>query len=217
MRLSRGVKLTHPRCVWGGFTLLEVVIAIAVVGMLGVMLSDTLIQTLRVRNKTRVVNQIKQNGQVVMDKIEKILREQDKVVGLPCSVGSPAEPKLLLYKKSGGEQIYSLVRFVPKITIGTSKRNGYAAVSYFVNPSTPLTCPSADPTTAASTEELNSQTDFQNGVSVEGGSFAYTPTAGFKDQVTVSFKVEPGIDAGLAPENLGPSGGVEFKTTIQLR
>lgn len=196
--------------------MLEVVIAIAMVGMLGVMLSDTLIQTLRVRNKTRVVNQIKQNGQVVMDKIEKILREQDKVVGLPCSGGSPAEPRLLLYKKSGGEQIYSLIRFVPKVSTGT-RRNGYVAVSYFVNPAAPLICSGADPTTTAPPEELNSKTDFQNGVSVEGGSFTYTPTAGFNDQVTVSFRVEPGIDAGLASENLGPSGGVEFKTAIQLR
>ena len=67
--------------------------------------------------------------------------------------------------------------------------------------------------------QVLTDTDLQTGVSVESavenGFFTRVQQSGFKDTVTVAFKLAPAIQASSAVA--GQIDAVDFKTTVQLR
>ncbi len=63
-----------------GFTLVELIVVITIMGILGVVFSDILIQSLRTQNKVKVLSQVKQNGQTVLNNIIYEVQRSDQII-----------------------------------------------------------------------------------------------------------------------------------------
>lgn len=84
-----------------GFTLVELIVVIAIMGILGVVFSDILVQALRTQNKVQVLSQVKQNGQTVLNDIIYEVQRSDQVIcagSFPDSDGS----RIALSSNTGG-------------------------------------------------------------------------------------------------------------------
>lgn len=170
-----------------GFTLVEILVAIAIVAMVGMILALIFINTLRGSNKSQILSVIKQNGQAAMDTLDKTIRNADNVACISASGDT------LAVVKNG---IYTRFRF----------KNDYIEkenLSDFT--ATACSDPSVSPVTLTNT-------DPKTGVSVTDGSFASDSLPGYKTAVTINFKLGAGVDADQSI-----SDPVEFKTTIGLR
>lgn len=220
-----------------GFTLIEMLVVLSLLSIFGVLILTIFTRSLRGNNKSQIIGVIKQNGQTVLEMMDKLIREADFVV---CPrVNSPSSKTLVVVKDGQ----YTRYRFIipraansltrndcmavsdtdltkatngciisdnpSKETVGTDSTTGkeYADPA-FVN----KVCADADilisPTTLTDTNP-------QTGISVLDGSFALNKQTGFKDQVTVKFKLKPGIYASDLVA--GQIDAVSFQTTVQLR
>lgn len=205
-----------------GYTLVELVIAIAAIGVLGIILTDTFVQNLRGQKKVTIITQVKQSGQGVLDRLTNQIKGAEKVV---CSRVNQATSRHILVVAQKG--VYHRFIYVP----ATSTANGY--IGYDSPPttvtlsdnSTILTNPCNDEIDAAF-DTLNAikltDTNTVSGVSIKKNCdtcnvFSKTTGANGKDAIAVDFKVDVGVGAGTTVENLVSEGGVRFNTTIQLR
>lgn len=215
-----------------GFTLIEMLVVLSLLSIFGVLILTIFTRSLRGNNKSQIIGVIKQNGQTVLEMMDKLVRESDFVV---CPRVNSISKSLVVVKDGQ----YTRYRFIEpresgqisnncsdtdltkatngcivsdnpnKETVGTDSTTGkeYADPA-FVN----KVCADADilisPTALTDT---NSQT----GISVLDGSFALNKQTGFKDQVTVKFKLKPGIYASDLVA--GQIDAVSFQTTVQLR
>ena len=68
-----------------GFTLVEILVVIAILSVLGVLILTIFTRTLRGSNKSQIIGKIKQNGQSVLEQMDKTVRNSDKVV---CVISS---------------------------------------------------------------------------------------------------------------------------------
>jgi len=105
-----------------GFTLIEILIVVSIMAVLGVIFTNVLTQTLRGQNKVRVLNQVKQNGQVVLDKLTQEIRQAEKVICVGDERTDNSDT-LVIFKQG----VYTRFRFYPKIVTLTDKKNGYIA------------------------------------------------------------------------------------------
>jgi len=195
-----------------GFTLVEILVVIAILSVLGVLILTIFTRTLRGSNKSQIIGKIKQNGQSVLEQMDKTVRNSDKVV---CVISSN-----LVVVKNG---IYTRYRFIPP----TSSANGLIQQD---NPAKQNVQDSNPPSEETDSEFKNrvctiddsmsealiiTDTNLQTGVSVENGLFTRDRSAGFLDQVTISFVLKPAVDVSQAVA--GQIDPVSFQTTIQLR
>ena len=195
-----------------GFTLVEILVVIAILSVLGVLILTIFTRTLRGSNKSQIIGKIKQNGQSVLEQMDKTVRNSDKVV---CVISSN-----LVVVKNG---IYTRYRFIPP----TSSANGLIQQD---NPAKQNVQDSNPPSEETDSEFKNrvctiddsmsealiiTDTNLQTGVSVENGLFTRDSPAGFLDQVTISFVLKPAVNASQAVA--GQIDPVSFQTTIQLR
>jgi prepilin-type N-terminal cleavage/methylation domain-containing protein len=81
-----------------GFTLIEAIIAIAILGVIGFTLSELLVKGFKGSNKAELIGNIKQNGQVAMNIIDQTIRKADSVVCL--SSPTPAKTIVILDKNN---------------------------------------------------------------------------------------------------------------------
>lgn len=65
-----------------GFSLLEMLVVIAIIGVLTGVTSDIFIQIIKGQNKGNVVTEIKQNGDIVLNKIERIVRNAEEITSI---------------------------------------------------------------------------------------------------------------------------------------
>lgn len=205
-----------------GFTLVEVLVAISIVGIVGTILVAIFSNTLKGSNKSQILASIKQNGQSLLETIDKTIRSSDNVV---CpTVTSPATISsldTLVVVKNG---TYTRYRIAPPTnhTVPSScwDKNGCIVVD---NPTpgpseatpTPFinrVCNSSDPMSQA---QILTDTNPQAGTLVVSGAFTRNRASGFKDQVTIAFTLQPGKDAPAAIR--GQIDDTVFSTTIQLR
>lgn len=196
-----------------GFTLIETIVVIAVAGIIGVILTDTITQVYRSQNKSNSLNQIKQNGQTALDYIDKTIRNADRVICLSNSqfTVSPFNiPSVVVIAKQG-----NFTRFMFRIPKdNTIKENGHIAVDYpntNMNNNDPDYCTGLVAVTEPNVVKLTNS-DQQTGISVLSGSFTKTSTPGFKDVITIQFTASTG-PSGLAETQ----SGVQFKTAVELR
>lgn len=204
-----------------GFTLLEILVVIAIVAIVGTILVLIFTNTLRGSNKSQVLSVIKQNGQAVLENMDKAIRSSNNVV-CPAIIppGTSASSSNLVVENGG---IYTRYRFInpsstangllqqdsPTKTIDLATGN-LETESVFVN----RVCNTSDLMSPTATAILT-DTNTQSGVSVENGSFTRNKSAGFRDQVTISFNLKPGVGA---PSSIaGQIDPVSFQTTVQLR
>lgn len=192
-----------------GFTLIELLVVVAVMGGLGLLFTDILTQTLRGQNKAKIINQVKQNGQAVLDKLTNDIRQAQEV---KCATNNT----IVYARVVSGQTGFTRVRF----TRPTSTTNGVLAMDHPVI---------ADQTSCDEPNLINppenlTDTDPVNGVSIKNASFSHTlkssstdPNELISDTVTVSFDVTAGVGAGFAYETTVKEGGINYSTTIQLR
>lgn len=203
-----------------GFTLAEVLVAIAIVAVIGTILVLIFTNTLRGSNKSQILSALKQNGQVVLDSISRNIRSADNVV---CPISGSSN--IIVTVKNGTYSRYRIVRSsdiagsAPADCIGAGK-NGCVILD---NP-TPLPsetspqlflnriCNSADPMPLA---QILTDTNPLTGVSVESGSLSVSKPPGFKAIVTVNFVLQPGVSV---PQIIsGQIDPVTYETSIEVR
>ena len=193
-----------------GFTLVELLVVIAMVAVIGVVMLAIFTNTLRGSHKAQVLSAIKQNGQAVLEAMDRDIRNADNVV---CATST----NLVII--SGGD--YTRYRFITptgtangliqqdnptkQIDPGTGEEETEAAFSNRVcNPNDPMTQTS-----------ILTDTNSRSGVSVASGSFERISQPGSTDDVTITinigppFEVPPAISSQIDP--------VAFQTTVHLR
>jgi prepilin-type N-terminal cleavage/methylation domain-containing protein len=97
-----------------GFTIIEVLVAILILGVIGYILSDILIRSLNNGRKSQVIGNVKQNAQNAMNIMIEDFRNADQIV---CT--DPTGTSIVMYNKNG---TYTRITYFPEVA-GTS--NGY--------------------------------------------------------------------------------------------
>lgn len=206
-----------------GFTLVELLVAIGVLAVVGILILTIFARTLQGNNKSKITGVIKQNGQSVLEQMDKTVRNADNVV---CPTTSTTSDNLVVVNKS----IYTRYRFIAPSPAASPTSNGLIQQD---NPATQCImgsppcsgsryetdvelrdriCTSSDPMSQPATL---TDTNTQVGVSVVNGLFTRDRSSGFRDQVTIKFDLKPGV--GVPPILSGQIDTVTFQTTVGLR
>lgn len=194
-----------------GFTLVEMLVVLAVLSLVGVMVVTIFSRSLRGANKSQILSSIKQNGQTILENMDKTIRGADSLVCISENPGST-----IVIEREG---IYIRYRFNIDETGKTNGaiRQDIASPSaqeadprLFIN----RVCNPSDPM-SSQTATVLSDTNSQTGVKIVAGSFARNKQAGFKDVVTITFILGPALEA---PQVIaGQIDPVTFQTTVQIR
>lgn len=179
-----------------GFTLVELLIVLALVSILSVVFVEIFFRTLRGGNKAQIVGVLKQNGQVALETMDKIIRNSDKVI---CPNSNSSSDTLVLQKGAD----YIRFRFVPP-TLSPTAANGYVAQDNVGDCASVL----------ANSTSLTNQ-NITNGASIISGSFTRNSQLPFKDLITINFDIGPTV---TTPKTLTDTvDPVKFNTTVELR
>lgn len=208
-----------------GFTLIEALVTISIIGVVGFILSDILIKSFQSNDKTKAIGTIKQNGLNAMEYFTKEIRTADAIVCAVTNPPDPNNPKFIVLDKSG-----TYIRF-----------NFYEQNSTSVNGKITLNYPSPNPTNPANeclndapplnSEQTLTNTDLVSGVSLTianiTGSFTVSDIdpnimvgsynlTGYKDWIGIEFTLNKAVNA---PQGFEKSIGYpeSFKTTVNLR
>lgn len=184
-----------------GFTLVELLVTVTILGIIGLLFFSTFSSSLRGGNKAQIVLAIKQNGQSLLENLDKTIRGSDNVICVNVST--------VVIIKDG---IYTRYRFIDS----TSSSNGQIQQD---NPDpVGLTAELLDrmcTDSMSQTPLILTDTNTTTGVSVQNGSFEREKLSGFKDVIIIQFDVGKGVGVvGGTSTIIDP---VHFKTTIQLR
>ena len=206
---SKGLALSPSK----GFTLVEILVVVAVLSIVGILVLTIFTRTLRGTNKTQILTSIKQNGQSVLETMTGAIRNSDNIV---CPNTTAPSNTLVVVARG----IYTRYRFIaPGTSNGmiqqdnptkqTDSATGQeetdpAFVNRICSPQNPMVLPI-----------VLTDTNPQSGVSLASGSFSLNRQAGFKENVKVTFEISPGV--GALPALVSEIGSVTFETTIQLR
>ena len=189
-----------------GFTLVEILVVMAIMAVVGTIMVAIFTNTLRGSNKSQILAVIKQNGQSVLADMNRVIRGADDII-CPQS-GSPSDT--LVIAKEG---IYTRFRFIPPSgningSINQDSPVAGSDLTAFLNS---VCTDLLDPLATAVLTDTNPQ----SGVSVDSATFTRNKQSGFEDNVTVSFILKPG--AGIPPAVSSQIDPVVFQTTVQLR
>lgn len=195
-----------------GFTLVELLVTVTVLGIIGLLFFSIFSNSLRGGNKAQIVLAIKQNGQSLLENMDKTIRGSDNVICVNDST--------LVIIKDG---VYTRYRFIAP----ASSTNGLIQQD---NPAQPAerdiklfvdnVC--TDPMDPNS--NILTDTKLDTGVSVDfavdslGNNLPFierNKESGFKDVITIQFALKQGV--GVASSTTAVIDPVNFKTTIQLR
>ena len=200
-----------------GFTLAELIVVIGVMAILGAIITDVFSRSLRGGNKAQIIASIKQNGTLALDLMDKVIKGSDQVV---C-------PVFLPFENSKGSDTLAVIKG-GKYTRFRYKIPGGGSNNYIVsdNPVLPtgmdqenfLTSLCTSAWEDGSFQSIITDTNTRSGVSLfvpPDNIVIRERKAGFKDTVTINFKLGPGL---AAPASLaGQIDPVAFTTTINLR
>ncbi len=192
--------------------MLEVILTIAILGVVGFILSDSLISTFKSTDKTALLGNVKQNGQTALNLISASVRNADNIVCVGNFPSLPPSTTLLLFNK-GRYQRFSIC-----IEPADKSKNGYLAqdTPTIADPRLASTYCSGNQDTAH--ETILTDISPSSGVSVKSGKFTYSLVPGYSDLVTVQFELGTAVNSGSGFSNqLGGSGKVLFQTTIQTK
>lgn len=192
-----------------GFTLIEAIIAIGIIGIIGFILSDLLSRTFKGSDKTKLISKIVQNGQVALNHLDQAIRNSDAVI---CTgTIPPSAPSIVVYTKG---QYTRFVIYAPTSANGYISRDTLTVISEPVDKDDFCNNQSTGDFTSVPTSLTDS------GVSVVGGSFTTKASqqaqdANRSDAVAIEFKIGPSVSSGQGfQDKLDP---VDFKTTVKLR
>lgn len=189
-----------------GFTLLEALITITLVGVIGLSLTELLSRTFRGNTKTQVIGLVKQNGQSALNIMDQTIRFSGDVECPPPSVSSDS----IVIKTQGG----SYIKF--KFDNSTSPTSIIQQNFTLLDPLTAgsfCTNPPPSPQTITLTD-----TDPAKGVAVEYPASSFKKITGAKgDIVIIKFELKPANPGAYYDSQLGGTGTIPFETTIVLR
>lgn len=216
-------KKTHSAN--NGFTLTELLVAVVIMVVIGVVFTNFLIESLRGRNKVSAINQIKQNGQVVMDQLSNEIRGAEQVICVNKSQSYPVntgtyKDTMVIFKNG----TYSLFRFFAP----TSFQNGYIQkVDFTANDVISISlglCTNMSPNTGSNLRHYLTDTDTRNGVSINTAiDLSYPPPSQANifeqigDNIIIKFRASAGVQAGYAYDVTVVEGGIPFSTSVQVR
>jgi len=198
-----------------GFTLVEIIVVLAIMAILGLVLTQIFYSTLRGGSKAQVLSVVKQNGQSAVEAMDKTIRSADKVVNLCPSPfgahGASVETGLDCTTNCGAivilkNKVYTRFLYVPADSSDTN--NGYIVMDTLTSP------PECLNSTFGSNLSVLTDKDSKTGVSIESGIFSLNRLAGTEDVVTISFSVKPGSGIQSAYPDIV---GTPFKTAVKLR
>lgn len=207
-----------------GFTLIELLVVIAVMGILGVILSDLLIQVLRGQNKVRIINQVKQNGQVVLDKLTQEIRQADEII---CKGDSDKDLVVdtIVLVKDGIYSRYRLHKPTPgiengKITKTDFTEDDFLGIAYAELCTSNVNYGRGTPVSLTDTDP-NSGISVNTAVDASGNPIDVFKIEDekpqFTDIVTIKFRATAGVKAGEAYEATVADGGILFATAVQAK
>lgn len=159
-KIKNGSKASLPRSTkfkiknyQRGFTLIELLITIAVFSILAVVGTDLFTSFLQGTNKAQVLAEVKQNGQLALEKAERYIRSSTNVV--PSGTN-----EINLTQRSGGDVTVRFVDGCRPPGCGGPKTNG-----------------KIETVTSGTTQDLTN-TDTVNGVDVISATFSVTSSGG---------------------------------------
>ena len=203
------------KCPLTGFTLIEILVVVALLGVLAAISADTFTNIMRAQNKARVVNELQQTGNYVLSIIEQQVRDADEIWccgsddnwpgaesprGNTCeSLGFSAD-KAVGFVKDGEYIIFgtwNVVKVNPKGDYFT-----FEGITRRVNGgSTPIL----------------TDTDAVTGVDLAGSSFTCDAEG---RRVTIELKLNPAPGAPTRKDfqmGVGGADAVVLKTTVVVR
>lgn len=208
-----------------GFTLVEAVVAIAIIGVIGVIMSDILTRAFDNTQKTNLISNVQQNGQSALSAFEDTIRYSEFVClggidsqGLtePNRMVSYTQPVLVVFR----EGRYIRLRIIPQ----SGNTNGFISEDYPAEPAIDKTATDLcrSPFTSINSRKVTNDTM----LSVKSGSIMLlsnpvntTQTIGTKD-VSVNINFAIGSFAGsasTAESQIGQNNEVVFQSTAQFR
>ncbi|MDO8576946.1 MAG: prepilin-type N-terminal cleavage/methylation domain-containing protein [Candidatus Daviesbacteria bacterium] len=198
-----------------GFTLVEILVVMAIMAIIGIIMVAIFTNTLRGSNKSQILAVIKQNGQAVLENMDKTIRGADNVI-CPQQIGPLSDT--LVFEKKG---VYTRFRFIPpndisKRCVNSTNANGCIQQDFpVVGSDIELFIETVCSTDLLPSVITLTDTNSQSGVSVMSGLFTRNKQPGFKDSVTVFFNLGPGVGIPTAVSSqIDPA---TFQTTVQLR
>ncbi len=225
-----------------GFTLIEAIIAISIIGVIGLVLSDLLSKGFKGSNKTQIIGNVKQNGQVAMNLMDQTIRKAEVVIcplppDPPPAPPPPPSPIIVVQDKNGNYTRY-VIKAEDTMVPLASRQNGYitsddptkATLQTYLSCSTNVFDPNCaqylcDPLgsyaplpnpTLTSTTFLTTYNDI-SGVSVKDGGFIrQLSTTGSKDSILIKFTLGSAVHSGY-DYSTQLQTNVAFETAVQLR
>jgi prepilin-type N-terminal cleavage/methylation domain-containing protein len=200
-----------------GFSLAEVLVVITIVAIIGVIITDIFINSLRGSNKATVIDNLKRNGQVALETMDKNIRNAKKIICPLITNGVTSSNFILIQAQDG--ITFTRYTFIAPTPVSNPTSNGYIQVD-FLNPNIdqindPAYCVSLIGTTGSNAAALT-DTNTTTGVSIETNNFITRDNQeGYGDIVTINFDVNKAILAPFA--FAGQVDKENFKTTIELR
>lgn len=196
-----------------GYTLIEFLI---VIGILSISLGSVfmiLTSVIKGSNQANISAEVKQNGQAVMEDLERQIRTAKDIrlmQGAELTPGTMHGNSGLVLTKPTGEYVYIIC---DKDTAAPPTYNGWIGI--FSDTS------NSPPTTSASYQSLTAKTDLVSGVDIDctsgvlgGKAFQVSPVTSSVKGVTIGFTVNQGINA---PSRVDFLANVKFQTVISLR
>lgn len=212
-----------------GFTLVEILVVLAIISIVGTMLVVIFSSTLRGSNKSQVLAAIKQNGQAILDNMDRSIRNADNVA---CR---STDGNTLVIVKNGCYTRYRLI--LPSPSPNPTQNGQIQQDNPQPDPDSP--CPQNSPSPTPKNIKLftdnvctdpmvnpNILTDTnpQSGVSATQAKnalnndvpfFTRVPSPGYKDSIGIQFRLQSGVRAPAVIA--GQIDPVPFQTTVGLR
>lgn len=216
-----------------GFTIIELLVVVSIMVILGVIFTNILIDALRGRNKVKAINQVKQNGQVVLDQLSNEIRNADGVVCVGKFI-DPTDSNVVnntIVVTNGGT--YTQFRFIPPNLTSTPPSNGKIQKINFIR--SDLADGTLDSSLCSSQDFITGGANYKQSLTdsdpVNGVSVTYTPIAsgGYEDvfkkngdniiieNIIIKFNASAGVSAGYAYDVTVVDGGIPFSTSVQIR
>lgn len=184
---------------------MEVILALGIIAVIGVITSNLLTRTYRISSDAELISKLKQNGSVASDVLSEQIRMADSVV---CYGSNGLVNNKIIIRTLSGK--YTRFRFVAPVFSGSKiTKNGYIAKHENIVPiNLPTFCQMLP---YISQEVIITDSNIDTGVSITNGEFKKLSGGVGKDTVTIKF------DVNSAGNQTGAIGVVNIQTTVQVR
>lgn len=202
-----------------GFTLIEILIVITIMGVLGFILTDLLTQVLRGQNKINIVNRVKQNAQVVLDKLSNEIRSAEKIICVGKNENNAVfllDDSIVIFKSKN----YTRFRFIPPNLSAPLPINGYITREDFTQndflPASDLCAErlARNPIDLTDKDNNGISIDYDLNKSIFKKDTDLTGSS--PDLIYIRFKASESVAVKTA-ENTVTEGGILFTTAVSIR